>query len=86
MDEIKNQTEAKNGGEPIRYKRDFMKIRFESNDGLSLSKILNIPGMIILVGSVFQEGNKHYPQVCVHVCVCEFVTNYKNHAILVQYK
>ena len=80
MDEIKNQTEAKNG------ERDCMKIRFESNDGLSLSKILNIPGMIILVGSVFQEGNKHYPQVCVHVCVCEFVTNYKNHAILVQYK
>ena len=86
MYEIKNQIEAKNGGEPIKYKRDFMKIRFESNDGLSLSKILNIPGMIILAGSVFQEGNKHYPLVCVHVCVFEFVTNYKNHAILVQYK
>ena len=86
MYEIKNQIEAKNGGEPIKYKRDFMKIRFESNDDLSLSKILNIPGMIILAGSVFQEGNKHYQLVCVHVCVFEFVTNYKNHAILVQYK
>ena len=72
-DEIKNQTETINGGEPIKYKKDFMKIRFELDDNLPFGKILSIPGMIIFVGSVLQEDNKYYPQVCLHECVYEFV-------------
>ena len=40
--EIKNQMETINSGEPIAYKKDFMKIRFESGDDLPLAKILNI--------------------------------------------
>ena len=32
-----------------------MKIRFKSDDNLPLSKILNIPGMIIVVKSDLQE-------------------------------
>ena len=45
-DETKNQIETINGGEPIKYKRDFMKIKFESGDDLTLGKILSIPNMI----------------------------------------
>ena len=30
-----------------------MKIRFESDDDLSLGKILSVPGMIIIFASVF---------------------------------
>ena len=33
-DEIKNRIELINVGEPIKYKIDFIKIRFESDDGL----------------------------------------------------
>ena len=62
-----------NGGEPTEYKKNFMKIRFESDDDFSLGKILNILGMIIHVRSIFQENNKYYPQVCLHECVYEFV-------------
>ena len=29
--------------------------------------------MIIVVGSVLQEDNKYYQQVCLHECVYEFV-------------
>ena len=29
--------------------------------------------MIIIAGSVFQEGNKYYAQVCLHECAYEFV-------------
>ena len=50
-----------------------MKIRFESEDDLLLNKILNNPVMIIVVGSVLQEDNKYYQQVCLHECVYEFV-------------
>ena len=45
-----------------------MKIEFESNDDLPLGKILNIPVCIVTVGSVFQEDNNYYPQVCLHEC------------------
>ena len=38
-DEIKNQIETITGGKPFKYGRNFMKIRFESNDDLPLGKI-----------------------------------------------
>ena len=50
-----------------------MKIGFESDDDLPLGKILSIPSMIIVTGSVLQEDSKHYPQVCLHECVYEYV-------------
>ena len=69
---IKNQIKTTNDGEcnsikPIEYKKDFIKIRFESDDNLPLGKILSIPG------SVFQEGNKYYSQVLLHECVYKSV-------------
>ena len=46
-----------NGDKPIKYGKDFMKARFESNDDLPLGKVLNIPVCIIIVKSVFQKDN-----------------------------
>ena len=68
-DEIKDQIEKINGENPIEYGKDFMKARFESNDELPLSKILNIPVCIIIVKSVFQEDNNYYPQVLLYECL-----------------
>ena len=42
-DEIKGQIELINGDEVIKYSKDFIKIRFKTNDDLPLSKIINIP-------------------------------------------
>ena len=50
---IKNQIETINGGETITFKKDFIKIRFESDDDLPLGKILSIPSMVIVTRSVF---------------------------------
>ena len=61
-----------------------MKIRFESDDNLTLGKILSIPGMVIVVRSVFQEDKKYYPQVCFHECVYKEEVSYKEQAIFVQ--
>ena len=52
-DEIKNQIETISGNKQIEYRKDFMKIRLESDNDLPLGKILNIPLCIIAVGSVF---------------------------------
>ena len=42
-----------------------MKIRFEPDDDLPLGKLLSIP-VTVIIGSVFQEGNKCYPQVLLY--------------------
>ena len=72
-DKIKNQMEAVNGCEPIKCKKDFMKIRFESDDDLPLGQILSIPVIIIVIEFVLQEDDKYYPQVCVHEYVYKSV-------------
>ena len=60
--ETKRQNEVINDDEPIKYRKDFMKIRFESDDDLPLGKTFNIVDMIIVLASVLEKKNgKHYP-------------------------
>ena len=70
--EIKDQIEAVSDVKPIKYEKDFMKIKFESNDDLPLGKILSIPVCIVTVRSVFQEDNNYYPQAYLHECLYEY--------------
>ena len=49
-----------------------MKIKFESDDDLPLSIILNIPVCVIIVRSVSQENNNYYPKVFLHECFYEY--------------
>ena len=67
-DEIKDQIEAISDVKPIKYEKDFMKIKFESND----DKILSISLCIVTVGSAFQDNNNYYPQVYLHECLFEY--------------
>ena len=39
-----------------------MKVRFNSDDNLTLNKTLELCNMIIVIRSVFHEGSKYYPQ------------------------
>ena len=61
-----------NGDNAVEYGEDFVKARFESNDDSPLNSILNIPVFIIIVNSVFQEGNNYYPQVLLYECLYEY--------------
>ena len=45
------------------YEKDYMKIRFNSDDDLPLSKPLKFHNMTITIRSVFEEDGKLYPQV-----------------------
>ena len=40
-----------------------MKIKFNSDDDLSLNKLLKFHAMMIIIRSVFEDGSKLYPQV-----------------------
>ena len=45
------------------YEKDYMKIKFNSDDSLPLNKPLNFHNMTIIIRPVFEEGGKLYPQV-----------------------
>ena len=45
------------------YERDYMKIKFNSDDNLPLNKSLKFHNMTITIRSVFKEDGKLYPQV-----------------------
>ena len=45
------------------YEKDYMKIKFISDDILPLNKPLNFHSMTITIRSVFKEDGKLYPQV-----------------------
>ena len=51
-----------NGHKEGEYKKDFMKIKFSSDDNLPLDRILKLRMLTIVVRSVFEEDGKYYPQ------------------------
>ena len=84
--EIKIQIETTDGGESIKYKKDFIEIRFDSNNDLTIDKILSIPILSIVFKFVFQNENKYYPQIQIYECEYDVSLNYKNmHSSFVLY-
>ena len=64
-DEIKSLIE-KIDDKTGEYEKDYMKIKFNSDDNLPLNKILELHMLTIIVRSVCQEDGKYYPQVFLH--------------------
>ena len=62
-DWIKNEIKAINVDKENDYGKDYMKIKFNSEDELPLKRPLKFHGMTITIRSVFEEGGKLSPQV-----------------------
>ena len=60
---IKNEIKKINGGKENHYEKDYMKIKFNSDDDLPLNKPLKFHLMTITIRSVFEKDGKLYPQV-----------------------
>ena len=60
-DEIKEQIELITCDKVTKYSKDFMKIRFKTNDDLPLNKIINIPVCVVITSSIFKEDNEYHP-------------------------
>ena len=69
-DVIKNLIEKIND-KPGEYGKDFMKIKFNSDDNLALTKIQRLYNLTIIVKSVIQEDSKYYLQVFLDECLYE---------------
>ena len=47
----------------VQYDKEYMKIKFESNDNLPTDNIVNIRLVTIIIRSVFAQNGKFYPQL-----------------------
>ena len=61
-DGIKNKIKVINGGKENDHGKDYMKIKFNSEDELSLNKPLKFHAMTIIIRSAFEEDGKLYPR------------------------
>ena len=52
-----------NAGGIVQYDKDYMKIKFESNDNLPTDNIINMHQVTIIIRSVFAQNGKFYPQL-----------------------
>ena len=71
MNVIKSKIKTINGGKEGEYGKDFMKIKFDTDDDLPLNKPLKLHMVTIIVRSVFQEGKELYPQIYLDECLYE---------------
>ena len=62
-DGIKDKIKAINGGKGNDYGKDYIKIKFNSDDDLPLNKPLKFQLMTIIIRCVFSEDDKIYPQL-----------------------
>ena len=69
--EIKNEIKTINGGKENEYGKDYMKIKFNSDDDLPLNKSLKFHSMTIIVRCVFREDKKLYPEIYLDECLYE---------------
>ena len=60
---IRDEIKTINGGKENDYEKDYMKIKFNSDDNLPLNKSLKFHLMTVTITSVFAEDSKLYPQV-----------------------
>ena len=59
---IKDEIKAINGDKENDYEKNYMKIKFNSDDDLLLNKSLKFHLMTVNIRSVFEEDGKLYPQ------------------------
>ena len=48
----------------VQYDKNYMRIKFESNDNLPTDNIINVHSVIVIIRSVFAQNSKFYPQFC----------------------
>ena len=61
-------------GDECDYEKDYMKIKFNSDENLPLNKQLRFHNMTITIRSVFEENGNLYPQVFLDDALYELST------------
>ena len=45
------------------YEKDYMRIKFNTDDNIPLNKVLNFLTITVIIRCVFEKDGKYYPQV-----------------------
>ena len=69
--ELKIKSKKINIGSSGEYAKDYLKIKFDSDDNLPLNKILNFRILTIIIRSLFEKDGKYYPQIFLDDCLYE---------------
>ena len=59
---IKDCIEKINDEKSGEYDKDFMKIKFNSDDNILLNKQLNFPTITVIIRNIFETDGKYFPQ------------------------
>ena len=62
-DKNKYHIQTINAGKSGEYEKDYMRIKFNSDDDSPLNKALKLHDLAVIVRSVFEEDGKYYPKV-----------------------
>ena len=70
---IKSKIKVINGGKENDYEKDYMKIKFNSDDDMPLNKPLKFYTLTIIIKPVFEEDGRLYPQLFLDDTLYELV-------------
>ena len=62
LESIENKITEKTW-DALEYDKDYMKIKFESNNNFPTDKDVNIHIATIIIGTIFAKDGKYYPQL-----------------------
>ena len=62
FESIKNKITGKTW-DTVEYDKDYMKIKFESNDIFPTDKVVNTHMATIIIRAIFAQDGKYYPQL-----------------------
>ena len=66
---IKDCIEKINNNKLGEYGRDYIKIKFNSDDEFPLNKQLNFPFITVIIRNIFEEDGIYYPQSLLDECL-----------------
>ena len=70
---IKNQIAKINNDLEGEYNKDYMKIKFDSDDDLTLNKVMKFYDLTVIIRSIFEKDGKYYRQIFLDNSLCDIV-------------
>ena len=67
----RNSEMPKKYSEEVNDGKDYMKIKFNSDDDIPLNKQLDFPTITVIIRNIFEKDGKYYPQIFLDECMYE---------------
>ena len=81
---IKNCIRKINDSELGEYDKDYMKIKFNSDDDIPLNKQFYFPTITVIIRNIFEKDSKYYPQIFLDECLYKIKKRYNMKELIFQ--